>query len=241
MIKGERKVVMQDQSAKQSRIRWPAGLGRPRLLLIEVANMGDDRVTRFRRKCRGWTHCEAEEVLRLRDELRLLWPGRSIDIGDKETGPVFVQELTVSSRSAWAMDVQEEYDYLGLEEIICGAWLGRFGSPLAIDRTRMHGLIRMALWSLPNAVAVAYSAYCEMLRYCGNPDCAAPYFIAKRKDQRYCGEECASPAKKDAKLRYWHRTKGKTRADGCVGTADSIRIRPADSWDLQTVTALRLG
>jgi hypothetical protein len=29
------------------------------------------------------------------------------------------------------------------------------------------------------------------LRKCENPDCAAPYFIARRKDQRFCGEDCS--------------------------------------------------
>ncbi len=31
----------------------------------------------------------------------------------------------------------------------------------------------------------------EKLRSCENPKCAAPYFIARRKDQRFCGEDCA--------------------------------------------------
>jgi hypothetical protein len=31
----------------------------------------------------------------------------------------------------------------------------------------------------------------EQLRKCENPDCAAPYFIARRKDRVFCSEDCA--------------------------------------------------
>jgi hypothetical protein len=31
----------------------------------------------------------------------------------------------------------------------------------------------------------------ERLRKCENPDCPAPYFIARRKDRMFCSEDCA--------------------------------------------------
>lgn len=38
------------------------------------------------------------------------------------------------------------------------------------------------------------------LRYCQNPDCPAPRFIARRKDQVYCSSDCAALL---AKRRWW--------------------------------------
>jgi len=41
------------------------------------------------------------------------------------------------------------------------------------------------------------------LRKCENPECAAPYFIARRKDQMFCGEDCAHLI---AARRWWARS-----------------------------------
>jgi hypothetical protein len=43
----------------------------------------------------------------------------------------------------------------------------------------------------------------DRLRFCGNPDCPAPYFIARRSTQRYCSESCAGPAERESKRVWW--------------------------------------
>jgi hypothetical protein len=43
----------------------------------------------------------------------------------------------------------------------------------------------------------------HLLRYCANPDCKEPYFVASRASQTFCGSQCARPAQKAAKLRWW--------------------------------------
>lgn len=43
------------------------------------------------------------------------------------------------------------------------------------------------------------------LRICRNKDCPAPYFVARRKDQRFCGSDCARLVTN----RRWWRKKGK--------------------------------
>jgi len=40
-------------------------------------------------------------------------------------------------------------------------------------------------------------------RYCANPECPAPFFFLKRKNQRYCSEVCAAPAQREMKRRWW--------------------------------------
>lgn len=44
---------------------------------------------------------------------------------------------------------------------------------------------------------------------CLNPDCPAPYFIAKKRWQKYCSEECAGPVNREQKRRWWHENKGR--------------------------------
>jgi hypothetical protein len=44
-----------------------------------------------------------------------------------------------------------------------------------------------------------------MLR-CGGSDCAAPYFFRTEKGQKFCSPECADPARREAKLRWWNQS-----------------------------------
>ncbi len=48
-------------------------------------------------------------------------------------------------------------------------------------------------------------------RFCQNPDCCAPYFIAKRATQKYCGQDCLKPIQKKWKLEWWNRIGSKRR------------------------------
>ena len=52
----------------------------------------------------------------------------------------------------------------------------------------------------------------DLAKVCGNPDCPAPYFFATRPNQKYCTLECAKPAMRRAKLRYWNKVGKKNRA-----------------------------
>jgi hypothetical protein len=47
-------------------------------------------------------------------------------------------------------------------------------------------------------------------KYCANPDCPAPYFVAHRSTQRYCSPDCLKPFQKQTKLDWWNR-EGKAR------------------------------
>jgi len=43
----------------------------------------------------------------------------------------------------------------------------------------------------------------DRARHCQNPECAAPYFFAARRSQKYCSGECALPAQQESKKRWW--------------------------------------
>lgn len=45
--------------------------------------------------------------------------------------------------------------------------------------------------------------WADRARYCGNPDCPAPYFFVQRRSQKYCSEACALPAQREFKRRWW--------------------------------------
>lgn len=43
----------------------------------------------------------------------------------------------------------------------------------------------------------------DKMRFCGNTECPAPYFFAKRRSQKYCSEACALPAQQAHKRQWW--------------------------------------
>ncbi|SRR6266481_2465813 len=45
--------------------------------------------------------------------------------------------------------------------------------------------------------------WAELTHYCDNQDCPAPYFIASRRSQKYCSEECSKTAQQESKRRWW--------------------------------------
>lgn len=45
----------------------------------------------------------------------------------------------------------------------------------------------------------------ERFRYCKNPECPAPFYISStNKPTKFCSPICASPAKREARLRWYH-------------------------------------
>lgn len=52
----------------------------------------------------------------------------------------------------------------------------------------------------------------SLAKVCRNPDCPAPFFIARRVQQQYCGDECAAPFRLEAKMNWWDNV-GKHRRE----------------------------
>jgi hypothetical protein len=47
----------------------------------------------------------------------------------------------------------------------------------------------------------------KLMVYCEGPVCPAPYFFRTEKGQKYCSPECADPARKQAKLKWWNENR----------------------------------
>lgn len=63
------------------------------------------------------------------------------------------------------------------------------------NEVQLSPLLGVFLYALKHA---------NLLRYCANPACKEPYFVAQRGSQIYCGSVCAQPAQREAKLKWWH-------------------------------------
>lgn len=158
--------------------------------LREMANLREDGIARFRRKYGPvLDRSEKPGLFQLRDELRALWTSG--------------KQMPESIASVWD---EERADATGtlLEDFICNRWL-RFAEQGLLVR---WGEI-LPSDELPALLAFASVFWHSHMRVCRNPDCPAPYFIAGRRDQKYCSDGCAAPAKRAAKLLSWHRHKRK--------------------------------
>ena len=99
---------------------------------------------------------------------------------------------------------------VSLEEFICEHWLHLEKGRGWVVRWRSDQKGIFARRStLPAVLIYGCLTYADRLFICRNHECPAPYFIASRLDQKYCSNICAGPAKKAAKLKWWHTNLGK--------------------------------
>lgn len=193
---------MRKKKTKRSRAKTSKPY-EPDRLLTELANMRDDGVSYFRKKWDiAYSSYKNPDLLKRRDELRYLWCLAS-GLQTQET------EYTGGLHGDWnAYGAGIPLD----EKFICQYWLSQEQGMGAweVRWTDENKDIRPRLVSLPTALAWACVVCGDRLAFCQNSECPAPYFLAKRLDQKYCSNECAWPAKRAAKLKWWHEHRGKT-------------------------------
>lgn len=158
-----------------------------RVLLRELANLHDKGCARF------WTlwnrrfrHESDQSVLRLRDEVRSVW--------NSETSSIEKHRL-VEDWLAWRHFRPSEFSLSGWMPFIPA---GR----LLPDPRNLRGQLVYAVLEQAQRFAL-----------CRNPKCPAPYFLARRKDQKYCERgDCTEYAHKQRALSWWNREGNKRRA-----------------------------
>ena len=81
-----------------------------------------------------------------------------------------------------------------------------------------NGVIRMDVQKLNEWLWVALLQFSRMLGICENhkrfQDCPTPYFIKYRPNARFCGQECAVTAKREAKRRWWEKHRSQAALEG---------------------------
>jgi hypothetical protein len=54
----------------------------------------------------------------------------------------------------------------------------------------------------------------HLTRYCGNPECTAPYFIAAKRSLKYCSDVCSRYGQRQHKLKWWNEHGDASRKAG---------------------------
>jgi hypothetical protein len=79
---------------------------------------------------------------------------------------------------------------------------------LLLDASELYGRAsnhRFAIAIEPIGIILLEAIHsADRMRICGNPECAAPYFIATRRSQKFCSEDCTKPAQREYKRRWWN-------------------------------------
>jgi hypothetical protein len=115
-----------------------------------------------------------------------------------------------SLRKAWAGDGE------AVNEVEAQAQVALKARPSV--RARSVELIMDDLWSLICLLFLMDHA-AGKTGVCGNPECPAPYFLRKRKDQKYCERgKCSAYAQRRYALGWWERKGYELRAKKSKGS-----------------------
>jgi len=171
-------------------------------LLCDLANTKPDpgRVKWFQEKWQGRIREESvPDLIELGEELRAVWKRPRIEGA----------QLILNKWLAWRPlpatfrkykqseierpDAEKARDYMPFE---CSIGAGR----LVPNWVHLRAMLIQGVLE-----------HWKNFKFCGNPDCAAPYFIAKRKDQSVCDAEiCKAEKQRAHALKWWHENRAKT-------------------------------
>jgi hypothetical protein len=152
-------------------------------LLLQLANLRDDGIERFRKRIIGTRFPYEADVFwkNYRNALREVWRQPAV------TAQSFVDDLIHHSVI--------EFGNVG------------FIGPIA------DGRLTAAPQNFQGQLAVAVLENWRLFAYCGNPECPAHYFLAKRRTQKYCERgSCTAYAQRRYALSWWDKEGRKRRA-----------------------------
>ncbi len=135
-----------------------------------------------------------------RDLLRKAW-----DATDSRKREWYLYELgAYDHKLREDRKLQQEVEDPVLLDAVLGEYI-RPGSTLFRLRTTEPPAKATAL----DQAVFYFKANSKKARHCLNRDCPHPYFFQSKKGQKYCSPACSTPAKRAAKLRWWHANRGR--------------------------------
>jgi hypothetical protein len=167
-------------------------------LLTDLANTPDEGLEGLRRKWWDLSRSLSEgELLKVRDELRLIWL-KSCDLPKPPPNP------------KRAMKWLEKPFHRPLQEEIVEDWMRR-ATPLTLSVRWGEEERRIVppANSLLGILAFACVDLGGRFAYCWLEECKKPYFIAERSNERYCSKECREGARRETKRTWWRENLGK--------------------------------
>jgi hypothetical protein len=206
-------------------------------LLGQLANLHDEGYARFKKDyplddSRFYSMTE-EQLLTLRDELRSGWGSGTHSIERHQLLLSWLDIVTPSistmdnvSAFAWGVGPSgkiETNHQGGPIRYVVDSEGKQVGEPRSMHYSAIFpslGLGRLVIdpRNLPAQIVQAVLEQHENMRICANPDCVVPYFLAKRRTQKYCESgACVDYGHRKNALNYWHRHKSKSDKQSVSG------------------------
>jgi hypothetical protein len=182
-------------------------------LLRDLANLRDDGIKRFRNRWdQFYGRLSDYELLQRRDELRILWTAQFCKIDtDKPGGFAEAIPFEETHRTDAITEALKHFPEDPLEKVVCDHWLRRSKHPWTVEWGKRKRCLAHP-YSLTDVLALACIRHSDRFGVCHNVKCVAPYFFKRRRDQLFCCYECAWPAQKAAKLRWWKKHGSRNRS-----------------------------
>lgn len=163
-----------------------------KLLLIDIANLLDEgAISRFRRRWHGRIRPElTQDLVQIRNDLREVW--RHPDF--LPSGGLLDKWL----RWAPSADHLQAYRTLGLPHMALEA-----GVYVPFRCSVKAGRLVPDFMSLRAMLVQGVFENWRHFKFCSNPGCPAPYFVAKRRDQTVCDAGDCKAEKQRQRARNW--------------------------------------
>lgn len=190
--------------------------GARREVLVDLANArGEKGIEWFWRKWKnGFRPETTEDLVELGDDLRRVWMFLNMDdtprsqdyparILNKWLAWHPTSEQLEGAYREWEEQFREGIRLLGIDETTTYQYVP-FLCSTKVDRLIPNPNCLRAM--LVQGVFEHWSHF----SYCANSDCAAPYFIAKRKDQTVCDAEvCKAEKQREHARKWWNENRAK--------------------------------
>lgn len=176
--------------------------------LVSLANLRDDKsgLERLRRRFPDVLAAESRSLYATYGPVqpRVCGPGNPEH--DERARKGWLIPLRDTLRAIWRAPDERTKEW-GLFRISQHFFLQ--GDPSLIKLPTANASDFMLSWKPPTRTErflLELMRWADLLRFCCNPDCDAPYFIANKRSQKYCHTECSRPAQRKSKREWWATT-----------------------------------
>jgi hypothetical protein len=170
-----------------------------RRLLVELANTRPEEasIRRFQKQWKSTLRIESvADLTEMGEKLRFVWSRPSILAAELVLNEWLAGRPagSPSGKGPRPKRVQPAGTVTGSIPFVCSLGAAR----LVPDREDMRAMLIQGVFE-----------NWRHFSYCENADCAAPYYIAKRKDQVVCDAEvCKADKQRAHALKWWHENRG---------------------------------
>jgi hypothetical protein len=167
--------------------------------LSDLANLRDDGMRWFGRMWGDRVRSElATDIFTLRSQLRSLWGNQDVEAG----------EQVLDKWLSWRPSLRHWKRYRRMGDLM--PLTRRREDYSAFQCSIESGRLVPDFGSFRAMLIQGVLEHWHQMKICANPDCQAPYFIAKRKDQTVCtAEKCKAEKQKIHALKWWRKNRAR--------------------------------